>query len=279
MTVENEAVQGEVENQEVESQQSEVQSAYDRIANPDKATEDEQVTQPATAETPPQDEPVLTREQAQDLMAQVGRIPELQKQLRDAGGRYGEIKQQVEQLQKRLTTSSTAGEASADAGELLKDLRDEFPELADKLEGAFSKVMANKGGIDQSGIDQIVSARIQSERQAAIEEAKQSLTEAHPDWQEVITAPTYAEWRSTLPPRVNARITSSQDPFFAAEMLDQHKEWLVSKTTKQPAKPAEPSKRLANAVMPSGTRGAPQGEPDKKAAIRAAYEKVAGARR
>ena len=273
-TVENEVVQTEVENQ------SEVQSAYDRIANPEKTTEVEQVTQEVTAETPP--EPVLTREQAQALMAQVGRIPELQKQLRDAGGRYGEIKQQVEQLQKRLSTSSTAGEVaatSADAGELLKDLRDEFPELADKLEGAFSKVMASKGGIDQSGIDQIVSARIQSERQAEIEGAKQTLTEAHPDWQQVINAPTYAEWRATLPPRVNARITASQDPFFAAEMLDQHKEWLASKTTKQPAKPAEPSKRLANAVMPSGTRGTPQGEPDKKAAIRAAYEKVAGARR
>lgn len=256
---------------------SEIRKGYDSIANPENPVDDEL----PTVETPP--EPILTSEQAQSLITQVSRIPELEKRLRDEGGRYGALKQQIDQLNQRMTTTSTKTENevnSSDASELLSDLREEFPELADKLQGAFSRVMATKGGaINQGDVDQIVSARMQIEKQAEIEKAKSSLSEAHPDWKQVIEKPEYADWIKTLPPRMTARIASSIDPFFAAEMLDQHKEWLISKTKRQQAKPVEPSRRLANAVMPNGTSSAPQGEPDKKAAIRAAYDRVAGARR
>lgn len=269
-------------NQGAQVNEEEVRSAYDRIANPNKA---EEVEVAPTVETPP--EAAFTAEQGRDLVAQVSRIPELEKRLRDDGGRYGALKQQMEQLQQRLATSSTASETAtntADASELLADLRDEFPELADKLQGAFSKVMSSRGGqFDPSGIDKIVSERLQAERQAQQDEALQQLSEAHPDWVEVREKPEFKEWKESLPDRVRVRFEKSQDPFYVAEMLDKHKDWLTSKTKQEIPKaptPAQPSKRLANAVLPTnGTRQAPKGEPDAKESIRAGYERVAGARR
>ncbi len=261
---------------------SEVQAAYDRIANPEKAKDESEAA--PTAGTPP--ESVLTNERAQELLTQVARIPDLEKRLRDEGGRYGALKQQIEQLQERIATATTAGEVaanSADAGELLADLRDEFPELADKLQGAFSKVMASRGGIDPGGIEKLVSERLEAARQKDQEAALEQLTEAHPDWIEVRAKPEFQEWKATLPDRVRARFERSQDPFYVSEMLDQHKDWLNSRA-KQPSAPAaqqpasQPNRRLAAATVPNGTKAAPKGEPDAKASIWAGYEKVAGKR-
>lgn len=254
--------------------QESIQAGYDRIANPDKPEQ-------PTVETPP--EPVLTGEQARELLAQVARIPDLEKQLRDTGGRYGALKQTIEQLQQRMATSTTASEtaaSAADASELLTDLREEFPELADKLQGAFSRVMASKGGIDPEGIEKAVAARLEADRKAATEEAMERLSEAHPDWQQVRETSEFKEWKESLTPRVLARFTRSQDPDYVAEMLDQHKDWLKSRTPPEPPRQdTAQAKRLTNAVLPTnGTRQAPKGEPDPKASIRIGYERIAGRR-
>jgi hypothetical protein len=274
----------EVQQTEVQATQAEtasaVQAAYDRVANPDKEPV-EVVQESKTAETPP--EPILTNDQAKDLLEKVQRIPGLEKQLRDAGGRYGSLKQQLDEIQGRLKTQTTEAESVAnvaDAKELLADLRGEFPELADKMEGAFSKILASKSGGD---VDKLVSERIQAVKQTEHQEAANILSEAHPDLKEVLDTPEYAEWKATLSERTRKRLDNSYDPFYVADMLDQHKEWLASKT-KQPSAPAkkeeaQPSKRLAAAVMPTnGTKQAPKGEPDTKASIRAGYERAAGKR-
>jgi len=260
---------------------SAVQAAYDRVANPDKEPVDV-VQESQTAEEPP--EPILTNDQAKDLLEKVQRIPGLEKQLRDAGGRYGSLKQQIDEIQGRLKTQTTEAETVAnvaDAKELLADLRGEFPELADKMEGVISKVIASKSGGD---VDKLVSERIQAAKQAEIQGALEILSEAHPDWKEVRDTTEYAEWKKTLPERTLKRFDNSTDPYYVAEMLDQHKEWLISKTQKPSApsakkEEAQPSKRLAAAVMPTnGTKQAIKGEPDAKAIRQAAYDKIAGKR-
>lgn len=269
-----------------EAQES-IQAGYDRIANPDKIEAPVEVKkEEPTVATPP--EPVLTGEQAKELLAQVARIPDLEKQMRDAGGRYGGLKKSIEDLQQRIASASTASEKTenaADVGELLTDLRDEFPELADKLEGAFSKVMASRGGVNPEEVERVVAERLVAERRAATEDAMNQLTEDHPDWLQVRETPEFQEWKSSLPPRVLARFTRSQDPYYVAEMLDEHKEWL--KTRNQQPAPNPPKhetapatkSRLTNAVLPTnGTRQTPKGEPDPKAVQRAAYERVSGKR-
>ena len=270
-----------------------INAGYNRIANPNQQEEAKE-EKPQTVETPP--ETAFTNEQAQQLTEQVARITDLEKRLRDEGGRYGSLKQTVEQLQQRIATSDTAkevAESAVNVDELLKELRGEsdsgFPELADALKPAFEKLLAAKGNsksFNPDDIEKLVMARLEAEQSAQTEDGMKQLSELHPDWLEVRAKPEFDEWKASIPERERVRFEKSRDPFYVAEMLDKHKDWLKSKTTptklvaeKQTNDTAVPPKRLAAAVLPtSGTKVATKGEPDPKASIRAGYERIAGAR-
>ncbi len=282
---------GEVEQPETQTEtqteaQTEAQDSsgfrkgYDSIANKDRQPE-EAPTETSTEEPPP--EPALSGEQARELLAQVARIPDLEKRLRDEGGRYGSLKQQIEQMQQRFNTATTAKEVeahAADSADLLNDLRDEFPELADKLKGVFDRVLSAKGGQASPDIEQMVAARLAAEKQAALDEAIQQLSNDHPDWMEVRQTPEFGEWKETLSARERVRFDKSQDPFYVAEMLDRHKDWLSSRAKPTDSTAAQANKtRLQNAVLPTnGTKPPQKGEPSPSERFRAGYNKVAGAR-
>ena len=246
-----------------------ISAGYNRIANPN------QEEKPQTVETPP--EPAFTNEQAKELMAQVARIPDLEKRLRDEGGRYGSLKQSLEQLQQRIATSGTG--SKADVSKALQGFRDEYGELADLLQPAFEEIARSGGQVDASTISQLVAEQRQAEREAEQKEGMQQLSELHPDWLEVREKPDFSEWKASLSDRERTRFEKSNDPFYVSDMLDKHKDWLKSKTTQNVVAANQPSKRLAAAVLPtSGAKVAQKGEPDTKASIRAGYERIAGAR-
>jgi molecular chaperone GrpE (heat shock protein) len=269
-----------------ESASDAIRRGYEKVAEPDKVQEQQTEASTASTEAAQTVETPPANDQLKDLMTRVERIPELEKRLRDEGGRYGALKQQLEQLQQKIAESTTSREVAAntaDAKELMKDLRDEFPELADKLEGAFSRVMATKGGIDQGGIDKLVSERLAAEREAARassdEKSFKQILEFHPDFEQTVNLPEFATWKETLHPRLRARLDTSTDPFFVADQVDSFKEWQKSKAEGKETAPAAPSKRLADAVLPTtGQRVATQKTADPKASIRAGYERVAGKR-
>lgn len=266
-----------------------IRRGYEKVAEPDKVQEPEAKVEPTTTEEPAaqteETPPAINGEQLKDLMARVERIPELEKRLRDEGGRYGALKQSLEQLQQKIAESTTRQEVvdnTADAKELLAELRDEFPELAGPLEKAFSRVISARGGIDPGSIDKIVAERVaverQAERTANLEEAKRLITEYHPDFWEVKGTPEFATWLGTLNPRTRARLEVSEDPIFVAEQIDAFKDWKQSSNAKE-KEPTQPSKRLADAVLPTtGAKVATQKTVDPKASIRAGYERVAGKR-
>lgn len=278
------AVDTDISAQTAQETAESIQAAYDRIANPNQPAKEALTTETPSEQARTGAQP----DEMVELRSQVGRIPDLLKRLDDVNGRYGRLAQRFEEMQQRLATPArsqdAATETADDAKELLKDLRDEFPELADKLQSAFSKVIATRGGtsVDPDAIGKMVAERMATERQAATDAAIQELSEAHPDWMQVRETPEFREWKESLPPRARVRFEKSLDPHYVAEMLDQHKEWLTSRT-RQPSgtTASQASKsRLSNAVLPTnGTRQAPKGELDAKAIQRAAYEKIAGARR
>lgn len=288
MTTETEAV---VETSAPEVSES-IQAGYDRIANPgkDQAKESEakaQITEvkeePPTAETPP--ETTFTSDQIKGVMAQVSRIPELEKRLRDEGGRYGALKQTLDQLQQKLTTATS--NSPADVEEMLKDIKDEVGDDSPfylSLKAAFSKVMTGKS-VDPETIEKMVSEKIEATKKAEMASAQERLTEAHPTWYQDRETPEFKEWKTTLSDRQRSRFERSNDPDFVAENLDQFQEWKAAKAkavvpTPQP-KPVEakPSARLLKAVMPTnGAKPKAAGEDDAKSSIRAGYERVAGAR-
>lgn len=274
---------------EQESSSDAIRRGYEKVAEPDKVQEPEAKVEPAvqTEETPP------ANDQLKDLMARVERIPELEKRLRDEGGRYGALKQSLEQLQQKIAESTTTREVAAntaDAKELLADLRDEFPDLADKLEGAFSKVMSSKGGIDQETLTKAVAEARAAEVKAETESLEAQLDEIQPGWEKVTGSQArgingsekFAEWIGTLPKRDANRLGVSRDPFYIAEMIEKHNEWLAvpkPKAEEKETAPAAPNKRLTDAVLPTtGARVATHKTIDPKASIKAGYERVAGKR-
>ena len=271
-----------------------IQAGYDRIANPEKVQEApplKEVSAAPTAETPAAEtpaEPAFDSEQIRAVMAQVARIPELEKQLRDAGGRYGGLKKSLDELQQRMAAPGNSG--TADVEDMLKDIKEEFGEegLYTSLKSAFSKLAAGKS-VDPDAVQKMVSEQIAATKQAETEEAMAVLTEAHPTWTEDRKTPEFKEWRESLPAKERARFDRSQDPFYVADKLDDFKAWKEKKATPAPAKEETPvvttktvnapSKRLTAAVLPTnGTKPKPAGEDNAKESIRAGYERVAGAR-
>jgi hypothetical protein len=267
-----------------------IQAGYDRIANPEKVHETPEVKpvveeKAPTAETPPP-EPTYTGDQIKEVMAQVAN---LDKRLRDEGGRYGGLKKSLEDIQQRMTVSTTANPVDVD--ELLKDIKDEFGDdnaLYLSLKNAFSKVMAGKAA-DPETISKMVAEKIDQARQADFAEAETLLTEAHPTWRDDVRSPECAAWMETLPEKERNRFKRSNDPDYVSDKLDAFQTWKAAQVKKPEPKPeakpeakppeTKPSARLLKAVMPTnGTKAKPAAEDDTKASIRAGYERVAGAR-
>lgn len=265
-----------------------VQAAYDRVANPGKVQEEvtEEIIVP-TAETPPG--PALTADEIKELKAQVARIPDLEKRLRDDGGRYGALKQMLDQIQQRFADKKEQSGADFNVDDVLADIKEEFGEdgLYQGLKSAFSK-MANGRSVDPDAIEKIVARKISEAKQAERSAAFERLTEAHPEWDQIRVSPELEEWTQTLSPKEREKFRKSDDPDYVAGRLDVFAEWKAKKPTTPPpeAKPEPkpepkpgPSKRLASAVLPTtGTKPKAVGD-DKQAQINAAYNRVAGNRR
>ncbi len=266
-----------------------IQAGYDRIANPEKfrveqeakAAEPKPAEEPATAEPAASEQPV--QESATDQLQ--SRIAKLEKQLNDTGGRYGALKQSFEQLQQRLTAAPSD---SVDIDDLLKDIKEEFGDgaLYGSLKNAFSKLAPGKS-IDPEAVGKIVADKISEAKKGEVAEATERLTELRPTWTEDRATPEFKEWMESLPEKARKRFTSSLDPDFVSDRLDEFDAWKKAKvapkpqpTVKKDPEPPKPSKRLQSAVLP--TQGAkpkqPVGEVDKTTSIRAGYDRVANAR-
>lgn len=277
MTTENEVAPSVVAPSEVSES---IQAGYDRIANPEKVQEDLPAKAEPTVVIPP--EPEFTNEQIKDALTQVARIPELEKRLRDDGGRYGALKQTLEQLQQRMSTGSSG--APVDVEEMLAGIKDDFGDDSSvylSLKNAFSKITTSQAVLDPSVIENIVAEKVEAAKKADLAEAMTLLTDAHPTWMEDRKTPEFQEWRNSLSERERSKFNRSKDPDYVASKLDDFVEWKKVKaaTPPPPKREQQPSKRLLSAVMPTnGTKPKTSGEADPKASIRAGYERVAGAR-
>jgi len=279
---ESAAVSTDQQQQTPEEAQSSIQAGYDKVAGIEPETEPT-----PTAETPPEKVGAKVDELA-DLREQVGRIPDLVKQLRDVNGRYGSLSQRFEEMTQRLAAPATSKDATAaniaDASELLKDLADEYPELAEKLSPAFNRVLGSSGnGMSAEAIQKVIDEREEAKAKKRLEEAQTELSQAHPDWFTVRETDDYKEWLDSLTPRAKSRFLRSMDPDYVAEKLDDFKDWQVKKhahpQSTEPTQTNTKSKdRLKNAITPTnGAATTPQVKSNKES-ILAGYERVAGKR-
>ncbi len=278
MTQENATT--EVEAVKAETNEA-VQAAYDRIANPGKVQEDAKEEIASTAETPLNQS--VSFDDIKELKAQVSRIPELEKRLRDEGGRYGILKQSLEQIQQRISDKQETSGSDVNVDDVLADIKRDFgeDELYKGLKTAFSKLPKGRD-IDPGAIEKIISDKITEAKEKQFEDARTELTELRPTWEQDRETPEFAEWFESQPTKVRDKLRRSKDPDYLVDRFEEFDEWKSKKSVtpapKEEAKPI-PSKRLTSAVLPTnGAKPKAIGD-DKQAQVRAAYERVAGNRR
>lgn len=258
----------------------EVRAAYDRIANPDKVQEEieEEVVVP-TVETPP--EPTITPDEIKDLKAQVARIPELEKRLRDDGGRYGGLKQTIDDLQKSVSGRKVVNEKR------LEEFKDAFPELAEYIVDLLptEKEASSQDDIAKKiseGLQEHIKKFEQEQELKEIAKAQKRILKRHPEFFQMRESAEFKSWYADLPNKQATEFAESDDPDYIADRFDEFVAWKEKKSatpeTKAEAKQVQ-NKRLMNAVLPTnGIKQNATGD-NKQAQVRAAYDRVAGNRR
>jgi len=158
-------------------------------------------------------------------------------------GRLGAYQRQINQLHSQLQqVQSTAGESKSedqkrqDAADAagVKDwesLKEDFPEVANALDARLQAEAKQREADRQrqaqleQQIEQLQSAVQPIQQQAQDQYLKSqvdALSARHPDWQEVVAAPAFAEWLDQQPESLR-RLTESNDAAEAAALMDLYK--------------------------------------------------------
>lgn len=237
--------------------------------------DDQGATEGVVAEVPPVDAPAepaapklfagLTEDQ---IAAALARSGSLQGTVDKMAGRIGQLMQQIESLR---TNPPTTQQAQKALDLKLEKLSGAFPELAnllrEDLQGlqggmpAGELPVAAPAGITQEQFDAALAERLQATTSSLTEQMEvKVLTIVHPDWNQVIRTNEFALWRdNVLGPEVGKQLMFSEDSGFISQKLTEFKDW--RKAAAQPAPvpvvQAAPvvrpiSRRLTNAVLPSG---------------------------
>ena len=215
----------------------------------------EYATGEAPAENPlanENDEPEAEEEQTEqpgdeDLSAKLAALEAENQKLKHSEasqrGRLGAYQRQINQLQSKLEQpQNTSGKQSAedqarqDAAEAagVKDwqaLQEDFPEVAKALD---ARLESEKRQIEADRQRQAQLEQRIEELQSAVQPIQQqaqdnylrtqvdALSARHPDWQEVVAAPAFAEWLNQQPESLRS-LTESNDAAEAAALMDLYK--------------------------------------------------------
>jgi len=231
----------------------------------------EYATGAAPAENPlanENDEPEAEEEQTEqpgdeDLSAKLAALEAENQKLKHSEasqrGRLGAYQRQINQLQSKLEQpKNTSGKESAedqarqDAAEAagVKDwqaLQEDFPEVAKALD---ARLESEKRQIEADRQRQAQLEQRIEELQSAVQPIQQqaqdnylrtqvdALSARHPDWQEVVAAPAFAEWLNQQPESLRS-LTESNDAAEAAALMDLYK----SQTGQLDSREGTPDKR------------------------------------
>jgi hypothetical protein len=214
------------------------------------ATEPQTPAEPAQPESPaPADEPKLaglTEVQIKALLAQSTQVADMSKQLRNAFGMIGELKQ-------RLTQSNAAPVAAEQKVKIeLKRLTAEYPDIAPLLAEDLAELPS---GSSQAQIDAAIETRVQSHLKEAsdqrVKDEIDALADAHPDWEAVRDSDDLDLWLSTQAEDYRAKFRNTNSAAFVSRGLDKFKSWKEQgDATRQ-----RNADRLNRAITPKGGGG------------------------
>mgnify|MGYP000904673107 CR=1 FL=1 len=233
---------------------------------PPKTEAEDTKTDEPTPETTPAPEIVnLTKDQFERLSAAADRLTELEttvrKQFDTAFGGMGALKQMVQKLQ----TETPAGQPIELSDDDFKELREEYPELADHTVAGLRKIFGRFKGtgtaFDAEAFDKKVNERVS----AAVSEARRETLEVmFPDWEQEVRTESFGTWLNGQPDDVKA-LAASDKVTDAARMLRLYEK--AKAAPKAPAATLSPTpapnrafaRTTAAAVPPRGDGGHPPG--------------------
>ncbi len=225
------------------------------------AQQEEQTTQPEVKPEPVEAAPAAPTPADNEMKAE----------MRKLHGRIGALN---DQLQQALKSKEAEGKPAVLSTVQLKRMREEFPEMAEMLEGDIAESMKVIGGnVDPKQVEDMVSQRVEKEIFTLRQEA---ITERHENWKQDCwvdkpggePTPDYQEWLKTMTDDEVSTLQSSMSPAFVNRKLDQFYEWKSKKTKTE----AEKQQRLKAALTPQGVARAGSQTTSDEEAERKAFE-------
>lgn len=210
----------------------------------DKTKEDKEPTEAEKRLAELQAQLDAAKKDNQALRSQAGRVPSIQRKLAEVDKKLAELKAQA-------PSSQASTKVKPKVEELLKDVRETDPALADTIAKALG--VAIEGVDEELRTSQIESLNALREQHAQdyLEEQRNRLLTMYPNAPEVFASPHWAEWKKSQPTHIqelagsdSADAVGMAFELYAKAMLEQHPE--LAKKDEAPAKesanPAEAEK-------------------------------------
>jgi len=226
-----------------------------------------------------EDKTPVSEPQKDPLATAMDTIASLQKQYRDLAGNVGGMAQIVKTLQETAKAASKAGQeaptekqlsaavtaAAAGSSAKLKQLMEDFPDVADALNEALAieraEITKQIPKVDADAIAEKAAQRAASHAETTAEAAVAKaralarIDLAHDGWEETVATPEFKQWLVAQPAETQ-RLADSDAPKDSIKLLDSykaHREAAAAEAEKQKSK----TRRLESAVPVKGTGGTP----------------------
>ena len=230
------------------------ESPEEEQPDPETPADDEEVDEPEEKEDEepespqPEEKDADTPEEKEELSPEAKRLAELEAQLeaakrdnqalRSQAGRVPSIQRKLAELDKKLAelnaqapSSQTSTKIQPKVEELLKDVRETDPALADSIAKALGVAIE---GLDEelrtSKLKSLTEARENAAREY-LEEQRDRLLAAYPNAPKVFASPHWAEWKNSQPSHIQDLANSdSADAvgmafeLYAKAMIEKHPE-------------------------------------------------------
>lgn len=131
------------------------------------------------------------------IRSQNGRLSQAQHRLNDLEG-------ELEQFRKGKASQGTEGQDADEQTreERLAKLREDYPEVAAPILAELDNLRQKVGKLDTAH-----QSQAQERSQAFVDEQISFVSEAHPDWRDVVMSPEYAKWAETAPRYIREAIS------------------------------------------------------------------------
>ena len=226
------------------------------------------------------DDPVVLdgfkRSEVKRLLAEVTKVSSLEKQLRQAQGKIGELNSK---LQSPPAPTATPTQQAPELPPELKQFEQDFPEIA-----AYAKAL-----IPQQQHVQQVAPPAQEQQTVATDAAPATaeldpvtielavMDRMHQGWREKVQGQDFGLWLAAQPAEVQTAFDTADTADALAGVIGQFDQWTAAKTA-QTQKAHKGQQRLAAAVTPQGNAPKPQAALTEEQAFEAGFNSIMGQR-